>query len=454
MEAYAAWRIENAVRVPRISSLKWRDKLDRSLYLEDAAFRIRATAEEAVRQVLEGATYSDLRRTYEADETVAFTDLGWKVWKEIDRSLAKHVFPLEVGQFSSIVSLPDGYHIVHLADDKVLDIQTEVLFLRAKKFDRMVKEERITRSAERRLVARYDFKPDSAGVRAAMQSFAMAFNNERPGEELLAMPVATFKGGEVLVADLFTFYFNSPPDSRFYFGDGYSVVKGAWELALPDIYTQAGYDMRLDELQDVKWVVAKERRDYLIPQMEDSFRSSIDITDADIEAYYEERREDLVTGSTYRARRILLETQAEVEQVAAGLRAGQDFADLARRYSHDEYTASKGGDMGAISRGMVAVYDSVLADLEPGDITRPFPTNSGIEILMLEEKGGGRQLTFEEAVPLIEMYIRNQTANDMLKDLVELRKEEWGYWVNEDLLARVWLPEPDWKESMAQPSEN
>lgn len=452
MEAYAAWRIEKNVRVPRISSLKWRDKLDRSLYIKDITFRMRGTALDAVQEVLGGATYEMLQEKYADDEAVLFNDIGWKVWKDIDRSLSMHVFPLEVGQISEIVSMPDGYHVFFLADDKRINIQTEVLFMRARKFDRMMKEERVKRSSERHLAARYNFKPDTSGVSAAIASFAMAFANQRPGEELLSKPVATYRGGQVLVADLFTYYFNSPPDSRFYIGDGYSVVRGAWDLAVIDLYIEAGYDMRFDQLREVKWAAVKARRDHLVPQMEDEFRSSIDITEADIEQYFVDRRDDLVTSTTYSARRILLENQSEVDRVTAELRAGADFAGLAEKYSHDEYTAARGGDMGPISRGIVAVYDSMLAGLEPGDITQPFETSSGIEILKLEARAGGRHLSFEEAVPLIEMYIRNQTANDLLQDLVDQRKEEWGYWVNEDLLAEVWLPEPDWRESIAKPS--
>ena len=451
-ESYVAWRIEKNVRVPRVSSLKWRDKLDRSLYLKDITFRVRIMAEDAVRELLAGASYEDLQQIYAGDNAVMFNDLGWKVWKDVDRSLAKYIFPLDVGQFTGVVTLPDGYHILYLVDDKKLGVRTEVLYVRAKKFDGMIKEERVTRECERDLAARYRFKPDTSGVNAAMAAFTMAFANERPSEELLTKPVATFTGGEVLVADIFTFYFNSPPDSRFYIGDAYSVVRAAWDLALPELYVRAGYDMRLAERQEIKWVVSRARRDYLMPQMEDYFRSSIDVTDADIEQYFEDRREDLTTAVTYRASRILLENQDEVAQVQAELRAGGDFAEVAKKYSHDDYTSSRGGDMGAIGRGIVAVYDSVLADLEPGDVTQPFQTNSGIEILRLEEFAGGRPLSFEEAIPLIEMYIRNQTANDMLTDLVDKRKEEWGFAVNEDLLARVWLPEPEWKRSVAQPS--
>jgi hypothetical protein len=287
-----------------------------------------------------------------------------------------------------------------------------------------------------------------------MEAFATAFEGERAPDELLEQSVVTFKGGRVSVADLFTFYFNSPPESRFYAGDGYSLVRAAWELALPEIYSMAGYDMRLDNLPEVKWVVEKARQDYLVPQMEDHFRSQIDITDDDLEEYYAERKEDLSSSVTYWASRILLQNEIEVNHALDELNAGVSFAEVAQKYSHDSYTASKGGDMGPINKGIVAVYDSVVAGLEPGGISEPFATKSGIEILMLRDIAGGEQLSFEDAIPYMEMFIRNQTANDMLAEVVNEKKEEMGFFINEDLLASVWLPEPGWRQDSAKQMES
>ncbi len=452
-EAYGKWKIEKAVRVPRISSLKWRKKLDRRLNIKDIVFRARGLAEEAVRAIQDGAAYDDLEKMYAGDEGVAFNDIGWKAWRDIDRGLTKHLFPLEVGQFSSIVSLSDGYHLFYLADAAELGVKDEVLYLRARKFDRWMKEERARRKNERELVRRYDFRPDAAGVDAALEAFAKAFAGERPPEDLLERSVATFKGGRVSVADLFSFYFDSPPESRFYPGDAYSIIKAAWNLALPDIHVMAGYDMRLDNLYEVKWTGRKARQDYLVPQVEDHFRSAIEVTDADIEQYYRDRKEDLVTPTRYRARRILLETQDEVARVIKELEAGADFASLAERYSHDSYTAAKGGDLGSMTYGIVAAYDSVIDGLRQGEVSRPFETSAGIEILKLEELSGGEQLSFEEALPLIEGFIRNQTANEMLADLVKRKKQDLGFAIDEDLLAAVWLPEPGWKQKAAKKVE-
>jgi hypothetical protein len=340
------------------------------------------------------------------------------------------------------VSLSDGYHIFYLVDASEGGVEERVLFLRAKRFDRMIKEETLERRIRRELVGRYDFEPSPAGVSAALEAFSLAFSGNRPSGELLDTTVAAYSGGRVTVADLLNFYFMTPLASRFYPGDAYGIITAALDAALVDLRALAGYDMNLDRLYEVRWAADKAGKEYLIPQMEDHFRSQIDITDAEIAQYYEERKEDLVTSKAYRACRILLEDETEAAEVLAELEAGGDFGVLAREYSQDSYTAAKGGDLGMIAHGVIAVYDSIIDGLQPGDISAPFTTTSGIELLMLKEVSGGKQLTFEEAIPFIETFIRNSSANAMLSDFVRQRKEERGFFVDEDLLVNIWLPEP------------
>ena len=452
--AYIKWRIDNSVRVPRISSLKWRPKLKRKLDLKDVTFRARFAADEAMADIMAGASYEDLQAAYADDEGVIFTDMGWKEWRDLDVAITKYVFPLEIGQFSSVVNSRDGYHLYYLANAEPARVQDQVLFMRSRRFERMMNEEKLERWLRGELMARYDFEPVAEGVDAAMEAFRLAFSRERPSREMLETTVATYSGGSVLVADLFNFYFTVPPQSRFYPGDPYGIVKAAWDTALPALYTRAGYDLNLDKLYEVSWMVDKAVKDYLVPQMEDYFRSQIEITDEDIEQYYVDRKEDLVNPKAYRAKRILLESESEVARVLSELQSGRDFAAIAQEYSKDEYTAPKGGDMGFINQGIIAVYDSLVNGMQVGDVSGPFATNAGIEFLKLEETMGGGQLTFEEAIPFIETFIRNQTANDMLSELVEKKKEEEGFFLNEDLLSGLWLPEAGSKRDRQEAPED
>jgi hypothetical protein len=325
-------------------------------------------------------------------------------------------------------------------------VMDEVLFLRARKFERMIREAKLDRDLMREFMGRYDFEPDPEGVEAALEAFSMSFRGERPSEDLLEMTVVRYaRDGEVAVADQFEYYFGMPADSRPYVGDAYGVLMTAWELALPELYVRAGRDMGMERMHRVKWAGEKAREDYLVPQMEDYYRSQIDVTDDMLEAYYAERKDDLRTPRTFHASRILLRDRSEARQVMRDLAAGEDFAALAETYSYDSFSGAKGGDLGPISFGIVAVYDSVVNTLEPGEVSEPFNTSAGIEMLKLHEIAGGQQLSYEEAIPYMEMFIRNQTANDMLAELVRQKKEELGFYLNEDLLMKIRLPIPDYR---------
>jgi hypothetical protein len=95
---------------------------------------------------------------------------------------------------------------------------------------------------------------------------------------------------------------------------------------------------------------------------------------------------------------------------------------------------------------VIAVYDSVVRTLKPGEISRPFASDAGIEILKLESREEPRQLGFEEAVPQIRLFIANSGANTMLAEWVSQRKQAIGYSLNEDLLRAVWLPLPGYRQ--------
>jgi len=198
--------------------------------------------------------------------------------------------------------------------------------------------------------------------------------------------------------------------------------------------------------------VKKAREEFLIPKMEESFGGQIVLGPDDRINYYNEHKSEFVTTRTYSARRILLDSQEKAKEVMRELRSGRDFADVAREQSLDQYTAVRGGDLGNLQSGVIAAYDSVLADLKPGGVTRPFKTSEGVEILKLEAVEEARSLSFEESGSYIDGIIVNAKANELLRAWIAAKKSEIGYTVNEDLLKRIELPQPEWKKSVAKES--
>jgi foldase protein PrsA len=63
------------------------------------------------------------------------------------------------------------------------------------------------------------------------------------------------------------------------------------------------------------------------------------------------------------------------------------FEDLAKEFSEDQGSASKGGDLGWFTRGrMVPEFEESAFKLSPGEVSEPVKTQYGYHIILVEEK--------------------------------------------------------------------
>ncbi|MBL0742192.1 peptidylprolyl isomerase [Chryseolinea sp. Jin1] len=82
-------------------------------------------------------------------------------------------------------------------------------------------------------------------------------------------------------------------------------------------------------------------------------------------------------------------TKGELMEIRKRLLAGENFADLARKYSDDPSVIQNGGDMGWSGRGrMVPEYEATAFKLKPNEISMPFSSPFGIHIMQLIERRG------------------------------------------------------------------
>lgn len=129
------------------------------------------------------------------------------------------------------------------------------------------------------------------------------------------------------------------------------------------------------------------------------FKPAAEVSDSDVQAYYETHRHLILEPTKVRTRQILFkldkdasETQAQkvtdrAQKVLDLAKAGKDFPALAKKYS-DAPDAEDGGDMGLYGPGeMVTEVENVAFGLNVGDVTDTFiRTEFGLHILKLEER--------------------------------------------------------------------
>lgn len=102
------------------------------------------------------------------------------------------------------------------------------------------------------------------------------------------------------------------------------------------------------------------------------------------------------TAEQVHLRQIVLRSEAEAQQVAAQIRQGADWAELARTRSIDEATRDSAGDLGWVPRGLLPeAVEQAAFGLQPGDIAGPVVSAYGWHILYVVERDPARPVPAE-----------------------------------------------------------
>lgn len=89
------------------------------------------------------------------------------------------------------------------------------------------------------------------------------------------------------------------------------------------------------------------------------------------------------------AEQTALDTKKDIDSLYQVVLAGADFAEVATAHSDDKGSAVRGGDLGWFGRGMmVQPFENITFDMQPGEMSEPFPTRFGWHFVKLYDKRG------------------------------------------------------------------
>lgn len=156
---------------------------------------------------------------------------------------------------------------------------------------------------------------------------------------------------------------------------------------------------------------------------------SINPSDADLRRLYDADKERFRTPERVQVRHILLKTtgkspeedvkiKAKAEDLLKQIKAGGDFADLARKNSEDPGSATKGGELGWVVRGQtVKPFEDSAFSLKPKETSGLVKTEYGYHILQVLDHEQAHQRTFDEVKAQLADEFRKQRASQIMQDL-------------------------------------
>jgi peptidyl-prolyl cis-trans isomerase C len=141
------------------------------------------------------------------------------------------------------------------------------------------------------------------------------------------------------------------------------------------------------------------------------------VNDQTMHKVYDDAAKQMSDEIEVRARHILVENEDEAKAIAAQLKNGADFAELAKQKSKDP-GAAEGGDLGYFTKDqMVPEFSEVAFKLEKGQISDPVHTQFGWHIIKVEDKRKRQLPEFDKVRDQIETFVERKAQVDYVTKL-------------------------------------
>lgn len=153
-----------------------------------------------------------------------------------------------------------------------------------------------------------------------------------------------------------------------------------------ELLSRAALDKGLDKEPRLAAALDIRRKDQLAKAYLEDYVKAHPVTDAEIQALYDKAKAE-PAESQYRARHILVKTEAEAKKIIADLGKKAKFEDLAKKMSKDPGSAKNGGALDWSDRGaFVKEFSDAMANLKKGEITKtPVKTQFGYHVIRLDD---------------------------------------------------------------------
>jgi peptidyl-prolyl cis-trans isomerase D len=228
------------------------------------------------------------------------------------------------------------------------------------------------------------------------------------------------RGSAVLSPAAYRRYLNLAGEQRVVALASLSADAVADEVVITDEMIAAYYDenptlFQQPESADVQYVEI-QRSD---------IAASVDVTEEELLAYYEDNKDLYQQDEQRQARHILIEfggDEAAAEEKAVGLaarvKAGEPFEDLARSNSDDPGSSGQGGDLGMRTRSQLpGDLGSTIFSMDEGAIEGPIKSDFGFHIVRLDEILEPGPLPLDQVRAELMSIVQDREAEDLFRNL-------------------------------------
>ena len=157
------------------------------------------------------------------------------------------------------------------------------------------------------------------------------------------------------------------------------------ELITRELLMQEARKLGLDQNDAIRDRAQRYREQLILDELlKDRIKTKIELSNEELDAFYEQHAQELLTPLKVRVSQMLLPNISAAKDLEKQINQGGHFAQFAQRYSIDEKSKAKGGDLGPYRKDLVVPeVDEVIQTLKPGFVSAPIKTDAGYYLVMV-----------------------------------------------------------------------
>lgn len=190
------------------------------------------------------------------------------------------------------------------------------------------------------------------------------------------------------------------------------------ELITRELLMQEARRRGLEQDEAVREKVRRYKEQLILDELlKDKLQTKVELTRAELDAYYANHASELLDPLKANVSVMLLPNVYAAKDLEAQINRGGSFAKFAQRYSLDEKTKAKGGDLGPYRKGIVPPeVDVAIHALKPGMISAPIKTDNGYYLVMITP--------LDEAIIQADLATQERLRQELLTEKRRKRFEE------------------------------
>lgn len=189
------------------------------------------------------------------------------------------------------------------------------------------------------------------------------------------------------------------------------------ELIARELFSQEAEKKGLARNSEVQRELENDRQTIMIRALIRDYLKTHAVTDDEVKAEYEQLRKQ-AGDKEYRARHILVDSEAEAKQIIEQLKKGAKFEELAKK-SKDTGSAKSGGDLDwNTPQTFVKEFSEALVKLDKGKVTdTPVKTQFGYHVIRLDDVREAAPPPLEQVRPQIKQELERRRVQQLQQDL-------------------------------------